>query len=43
MKKRKIDNNVNLKEIIDTIFFIIMDLCIINLEEYFKMIEKKIK
>ncbi len=42
MKKIKNDNSVNLKETIDTkqYFYIIMDLCIINLEEYLKMRKK---
>ena len=41
MKKIKNKNSVNLKEIFDTqqYFYIIMDLCIINLDEYLKMRE----
>ena len=44
MKKIKNDNTINLKETFDTkqYFYIIMDLCIINLEEYLKKRENKL-
>ncbi len=44
MKKMENKNSVHLKEIFDTnqYFYIIMDLCIINLDEYLKMRENKL-